>query len=146
MNSTQRYTKPIYFETVIKGLDLKNSGETAVLLKNALKNLGAITSVIRRVAVTAYEMEMNIAIHAHEGILIATINPGCIEIIAEDKGSGIWDIDQAMREGYSTATEEFQRLGFGGGMGLPNIKKNADVFEINSFSNKGTKLRAIIFF
>lgn len=146
MDSTQRCIEPICFETVVKGLELTHSGETAVLLKNTLKKLAVSPSVIRRVAVTAYEMEMNIAIHAHEGVLTATVNPGCVEIIADDKGPGICDIGQAMREGYSTATEDFQRLGFGAGMGLPNIKRNADVFEIDSYSNKGTKLRVKLFF
>lgn len=146
MDNIQRSMEPICFETVIKGLELTHSGETAVLLKNTLKELAVAPSVIRRVAIAAYEMEMNIAIHAREGLLTATVNPGCVEIIAEDKGPGICDIDQAMQEGYSTATEDFQRLGFGGGMGLPNIKRNADIFEIDSYSNNGTKLKVKMFF
>lgn len=138
--------KGVSFKTEIMGIKLARLGETALWLKKTLESMAVTPSIVRRCVITAYEAEANIAVHAEKGVLTAMITPGCIEIVAEDKGPGISDIDLAMQDGYSTTTEVSQRLGFGAGMGLPNIKKNADVLEIDSSFKNGTKLLAKVFF
>lgn len=113
-------------------------GEAASRIKTALQKIGVPPPIIRRVAVAAYETEMNIAIHAERGDLILIINPDCIEILAEDTGAGIADLEMAMQEGYSTAPDYIRKMGFGAGMGLPNSKRCADIFELRSQLGKGT--------
>jgi anti-sigma regulatory factor (Ser/Thr protein kinase) len=92
------------------------AGEAAAKVKKTLQQIGMDPDTVRRAAIVAYEAEMNIVIHAHQGVLTALISPECIEIIAEDEGSGIADVDLAMREGFSTAPDEIRELGFGAGM------------------------------
>lgn len=128
----------------VAGGDFLAAGEAAARLKKTLQQIGMNPDTIRRAAIIAYEAEMNIVIHASRGVLTATIRPDCIEIIAEDEGPGIADIDLAMREGYSTAPDEVRELGFGAGMGLPNIKRNSDELDIHSTVGVGTVLRATI--
>jgi len=129
----------------IKGSDFGNAGNVSTKIKDILKRIGITPSIIRRVAIATYEAEMNVVMYAYHGILNFTLTPECIEIIVDDEGPGIEDIELAMQEGYSTATEEMREMGFGAGMGLPNIKKNSDEFEITSEVNKGTKLRIVIY-
>lgn len=93
-----------------------------------------------------YEAEMNLVIHARGGTLRAEITHERIELTARDEGPGIADVDLAMREGYSTAPDHVRELGFGAGMGLPNIKRNADALYIDSVVGRGTELRAVIYF
>jgi anti-sigma regulatory factor (Ser/Thr protein kinase) len=100
--------------------------------------------VIRRVAISTYEAEINMVIHANGGVITATISPECIGVEFVDCGPGIPDISLALREGWSTATDDVRNLGFGAGMGLPNIKKNADEFDIKTQQGVGTTLKISI--
>jgi anti-sigma regulatory factor (Ser/Thr protein kinase) len=129
----------------IKGGDFGNAGSVSTKIKDKLKEIGIPSSIVRRVAIATYEAEMNIVMYAYHGILNFVLTPQQIKIIVDDKGPGIEDIGLAMQEGYSTATEEMREMGFGAGMGLPNIKKNSDEFEITSQVNKGTKLKIVIY-
>lgn len=133
------------FEQVfkIKGGDFINAGESSIRIRNILKDIGIDANIIRRVAIAAYEAEMNVVMYAQRGLMKVIINPEKIILHIEDKGQGIEDIELAMKPGFSTATEEMRERGFGAGMGLPNIKKNADRFNIQSIVGKGTKLDMI---
>jgi anti-sigma regulatory factor (Ser/Thr protein kinase) len=128
----------------IAGNDFNNAGKATEQAKKILKQIGIDPSAMRRVAIAAYEAEMNIVIHAYQGKLMFNITPRYIEVIADDSGPGIPDIEKAMQEGYSTAPDRIRELGFGAGMGLPNMKKFSDIFEINSIVGKGTRVRMII--
>ena len=108
--------------------------------------LGIQSDVCRRAAVIAYEAEINLVIHADGGTLKAVISEDRLEITAKDEGPGIPDIEQAMTEGYTTASNQAREMGFGAGMGLPNIKRNSDLFEIESVPGAGTVLRSTVFF
>ncbi|HHU02069.1 MAG: ATP-binding protein [Christensenellales bacterium] len=126
--------------SVEKG-DYLRAGEASTKMKNMLKKLGIGGSVLRRISVAAYEVEMNLVIHSLGGTLSIDLDGDYIWLVSEDIGPGIPDIESAMREGYSTADEIAQGMGFGAGMGIPNMKRNADVFEIESEPNKGTKIK-----
>ena len=104
------------------------------------KKIGIDPAIIRRTGIVCYESEMNIVMYAKKGVTELKITPEKIVIKVNDEGQGIADIPLAMKEGYSTATEEMRQMGFGAGMGLPNIKKNADVFRIESRPGKGTDI------
>ncbi len=129
----------------IKGGNFEHAGSASSSLKERLKKIGVEIKDMRRVMITAYEAEMNVVIHARRGIMRITLNNGQIDIEVTDEGPGINNIDQAMKEGYSTAPAEARELGFGAGMGLPNIKKNSDLFEIESTVGRGTRLRSTIY-
>ncbi len=129
----------------IKGGDFGNAGRVSTKIKEMLKEIGIDSSIIRRVAIATYEAEMNVVMYAYHGMLNFTLTPQQIKIIVDDEGPGIENIELAMQEGYSTATEEMREMGFGAGMGLPNIKKNSDDFEITSNVSKGTRLKIIIY-
>jgi serine/threonine-protein kinase RsbT len=131
-------------EFPVKGQDFSNAGAVACRIKDLLKELGIDTQIVRRAAIALYEAEMNIIMYAGEGRVKLAVSPGKVRIIVDDSGPGIPDIDLAMTEGYSTATQEMRELGFGAGMGLPNIKKNADAFRIDSEVGRGTHLEIII--
>lgn len=124
----------------IKGGDFINAGNVSVQIKKILKEIGVKPEIVYRVSICCYEAEMNTTMYADEGQLDFTITPNEVSILIEDKGKGIENIALAMREGYSTATAEMKEMGFGAGMGLPNIKKNSDEFKIESEINKGTLL------
>ncbi|MDN5331840.1 MAG: serine/threonine-protein kinase RsbT [Tepidanaerobacteraceae bacterium] len=127
------------------GGDFNMAGKATEQAKKVLKQLGVNPSAMRRASIVAYEAEMNIVIHAYKGKLIFDITPSLIEITAEDEGPGIEDIELAMQEGFSTAPERIREMGFGAGMGLPNMKKFSDEFEITSVVGKGTKVKMKIF-
>jgi serine/threonine-protein kinase RsbT len=131
-------------EFLIKGGDFAGAGKVSCEIKNLLKELGLSSQVVRRVAIAAYEAEMNVIMYAWEGRFDLLVTPKKVRIIVEDQGPGIENVDLAMREGYSTATEEMRELGFGAGMGLPNIKKNSDDFRIISEPGRGTRLEMTI--
>jgi anti-sigma regulatory factor (Ser/Thr protein kinase) len=131
-------------EFPVKGGDFAKAGAVACRIKDLLKELGLDTRVIRRAAIASYEAEMNVIMYAWEGRINLAVSPGTVRITVDDKGPGIPDIDLAMTEGYSTATPEMRELGFGAGMGLPNIKKNSDTFRIDSEVGRGTRLEIII--
>jgi len=131
-------------EFEIKGGDFINAGEASCKIRNILKEIGIDANIIRRVAIASYEAEMNVVMFARRGIMGFTVTPDKIFITVDDEGQGIEDIELAMQPGYSTATPEMREMGFGAGMGLPNIKKNADTFNISSTVGVGTKLEIII--
>ena len=123
------------------GDDFSRAGEASGAIKKTLKDLGFRPDVIRRVAIAAYEAEINMVIHANGGAITAVITPELISIEFRDQGPGIADISLAMQEGWSTATDDVRNLGFGAGMGLPNINKNVDEFDIETKPGVGTTLR-----
>lgn len=129
----------------IDGQDFASAGMVSTQVKAILKSIGYSPELIRRAAISAYEAEMNVVMHARKADVTLTASDKEIYIIVIDEGKGIKDIELAMKEGYSTATEEQRALGFGAGMGLPNIKKNADVFEINSVVEVGTRLEILFY-
>lgn len=122
------------------GDDFTRAGEASGKVKNMLKQLGYSPEAIRRVSIAMYEAEINMVIHANGGCILVEVLPDRVEILLEDTGPGIADIDLAMTEGYSTAPDEVRSLGFGAGMGLPNIKKYTDEMRIESEVGVGTKL------
>ena len=127
-------------EYLVKGWDFTRAGEASCEVKNTLKQIGISPDVIRRVAIASYEAEMNVVMYARQGKIQCEIDTTRIKITIEDEGPGIKDINLAMQEGFSTATPEMREMGFGAGMGLPNIKRNSDFFEIDSDLGRGTKL------
>lgn len=129
----------------ITGGDFHHAGQVSTQIKEILKELGINPIIVRRAAISAYEAEMNVVMYAQKGIFTLEVTPQQINFLVQDEGQGIPDIELAMQEGYSTATPEMREMGFGAGMGLPNIKKNSDIFEIFSEVGKGTCLKIIIF-
>jgi anti-sigma regulatory factor (Ser/Thr protein kinase) len=126
----------------IRGGDFSRAGAAASRVKYILKEIGLDGDLIKRAVVIAYEAEINVVSYARRGKLTLSISPSTIGILVEDEGPGIEDIELAMQPGYSTASEWIREMGFGAGMGLPNIKKNADHLEIESEVNVGTRLYA----
>lgn len=133
-----------YKEYSIKSRDFVHAGEASLDLKNILKNIGFNTAAIRRVAVASYEAELNTVMYGKKGKMSVTLKADGVYLVFSDEGPGIPDIDLAMTEGYSTATDELREMGFGAGMGLPNIKKNSDEFNITSKVGEGTRLEIFI--
>ena len=125
---------------VVDGQDFVSCGRASEDVKRTLKSLGISSQIIRKVAIAMYEGEVNMVIHAEGGVADVEIYANRIEIVLSDKGKGIVDIEKAMQEGYSTATDEIRELGFGAGMGLPNMKKYTDEMIIESMVNVGTKI------
>lgn len=134
----------IAFSYKVDGNDFTRAGEISSKVKKQLKQLGLPPEVIRRVAITMYEAEINMVIHADGGTIDVEITPEDIHIVFSDKGPGIPDIEKAMQEGFSTATHEVQELGFGAGMGLPNIKRNSDRMNIDTKVGVGTTIDVVI--
>ncbi len=132
-------------EFVVSGDDFISAGEASTKIKRTLRQIGIDSTVIRRVAISVYEAEMNVVIHANKGEIILEVFDDKIIIFVNDKGPGIKDINLAMQEGYTTATEEARKQGFGAGMGLPNIKRSTDEFEITSKIGIGTKLKMLFY-
>lgn len=129
----------------VNAYDFTCAGEASGKLKRSLKDLGFDANLIRKVAIAVYEAEINMVIHAEGGVIDATITPECITIVLADKGPGIPDVDLAMQEGYSTAPENVRSLGFGAGMGLPNIKKYTDEMNIDTQIGVGTTITLKIY-
>jgi serine/threonine-protein kinase RsbT len=127
-------------EFSIVGKDFSKAGSVSTQIKSILKEIGFNPAIIRRAAIASYEAEMNVVMYANRAVVRLSASPSAIKIEIEDEGQGIADIDLAMQEGYSTATPEMREMGFGAGMGLPNIKRNADHFEIASEAGRGTRL------
>lgn len=119
-------------------------GEASSHIKKTLKQLGLPAALIKRTAISMYEAEINTIIHGGGGTCQVSITPASIRIVFEDHGPGIPDIDLAMKEGYSTATPEVREMGFGAGLGLPNIKKNSDELSIESKAGEGTRVTILI--
>ncbi|MBU1698807.1 MAG: ATP-binding protein [Candidatus Eisenbacteria bacterium] len=128
----------------VGGGDFDVAGEVSTKIKAILKEAGLDSKIIRRVAIASYEAELNVVIHAESGEVDFVLTPMEIRITVSDKGPGIKDIDLAMQEGYSTATDDMREKGFGAGMGLPNIKRTADDLKIESIVGEGTTLHITI--
>ena len=127
----------------IEGGNFSKAGHASSQVKKNLKQLSVDAKLIKQIVVALYEAEVNIVAHATNGTIEVTIKPGEVMMIAQDIGPGIKDIDLAMREGYSTASQKVRQMGFGAGMGLPNIKKNVDTLTIDTEVGKGTTLTMI---
>lgn len=133
-------TSPLTYSFTVHGDDFSSAGEASVQVKKILRNIGFDADTIRRVSIAMYEAEINMVIHAGGGVAELFVYPDRIVITLTDKGPGIADIDLAMSEGYSTAPDNIRSLGFGAGMGLPNIKRYSDELSIDSKLGEGTKL------
>jgi CBS domain-containing protein/anti-sigma regulatory factor (Ser/Thr protein kinase) len=129
----------------IVGGDFNAAGEASTSLKTTLNRLGISPSVTRRVAVATYEAEMNVVIYTDGGEIVAEVRPDRVRIEVKDNGPGIADVEQAMQIGFSTAPEWVREMGFGAGMGLPNIQACADVMRLDSKAGEGTRLEIIIY-
>ena len=128
----------------LHGRDFDRAGETSTEIKTMLKELGIDSHVIRRVVVVCFEAEMNVVMYADEGSLTFVLTDDDIGIEIADRGPGIGDLDRALEEGWSTATDEMREMGFGFGMGLPNIRRNSDSFDIRSEVGVGTTVTSRI--
>jgi anti-sigma regulatory factor (Ser/Thr protein kinase) len=128
----------------ITGNNFFGAGKAATEVKTILKQLGVNSEIVRRIAIASYEAEMNVVMYAKRASMNIEISQEKIKIVVDDEGPGIQNIELAMNEGYSTATREMREMGFGAGMGLPNIKRNADHLKIESEVGKGTKVEFVI--
>jgi serine/threonine-protein kinase RsbT len=133
-----------YFD--VQPRDFVRAGEASLKVQRMLRNIGFDETLIRRASVCAYEAEMNIVMYGGKGELVLSVDPDKVVLYANDDGVGIEDIEEALKEGFSTAPHEYREMGFGAGMGLPNIKKNADSFDIQSTRNEGTRLKMVFHF
>ena len=131
----------LIFRFEVDGEDFTSAGQASVQIKKNLRQLGMNPEIIRKVSIAMYEGEINMVIHAGGGIATVTIEDGYIEIELADHGPGIEDIEKAMMEGYSTAPDNVRSLGFGAGMGLPNMKRYTDNMEIESEVGVGTTIK-----
>jgi serine/threonine-protein kinase RsbT len=132
-------------EFFVQGNDFANAGMASTKVKSILKKIGFDPKLVRRVAISTYEGEMNVVMHAKRAKVNLSVTPHLIEVVIDDQGKGIPDVELAMQEGFTTATEEMRAMGFGSGMGLPNIKKNSDELDIKSEVGKGTRLQMKFF-
>ena len=130
----------LIFRFQVDGEDFTTAGQASVQIKKNLRQLGIDAEVIRRVSIAMYEGEINMVIHAGGGLATVTVKEEYIEIVLADSGPGIKDIELAMQEGYSTAPDSIRSLGFGAGMGLPNMKKYTDDMLIESTVGVGTTI------
>jgi len=135
----------MHFDYKVEGGDFTRAGYASSQVKRSLKQLNVDPKVIKRVVVALYEAEVNIVAHAYHGNIHVEINTEKIKMTLIDEGPGIANIEQAMQMGFSTATPEVREMGFGAGMGLPNIKNNSDEFRIESEVGVGTKLNIVVY-
>jgi anti-sigma regulatory factor (Ser/Thr protein kinase) len=133
----------MHFEYQINGGDFTNAGVASSHLKKILKQLNIDFRLIKKIVVALYEAEVNVVAHAYHGIINVDIDTSKITIVIEDEGPGIADIDQAMQEGFSTASRQVREMGFGAGMGLPNIKRNSDELIVTSKPGSGTRVQIL---
>ena len=138
-------TKYSEMEFTVEHYNMEKAGRASTEIKKALKLRNYDPKLIRRVAIASYELEINLVVHAKGGIMRCSILPDKITIIAMDDGPGIEDVNQALKEGYSTANEFVRSHGFGAGMGLANTKRVSDEFTIDSVLGKGTTVRSVVF-
>ncbi len=136
----------VHFRYDVDSEDFTRAGEASSDLKNKLKKLGVNPVAVRKVAIAMYEGEINMVIHANGGIIDVDIYPSKVTMCLKDTGPGIADINKAMQEGYSTAPDEIRSLGFGAGMGLPNMKKSSDEMSIESTVGVGTTVTMTVNF
>lgn len=132
----------LYRETfTIVGDDFAHGGDAATAIKAVMKELGLDAGIVRRLSIANFEAEMNVIMYARQARMELVITPAAVRVVVADEGPGIADLELAMQEGYSTATSEMRARGFGAGMGLPNIRRSTDRFEIESVPGQGTTLR-----
>ena len=127
----------------IKSRDFIRAGEASIKIQTLLKSLSFDPKLIRRVAICGYEGEMNVVMHGGDGLLSFAVDTGKLIMEISDDGPGIADIERAMQAGFSTASDEHREMGFGAGMGLPNMKKNADEIIVESEAGQGTRVRMV---
>ena len=132
--------EPLKLHYDVLGGDFTSAGNASVLAKKVLRQLGYDPEIIRRVSIAMYEGEINMVIHANGGVVDIVVYPEYIELVLADKGPGIPDVAQAMQEGFSTAPDNIRSLGFGAGMGLPNMKKHTDDMKIDTVIGEGTTI------
>ena len=132
------------FHFDVDGTDFTSAGQASANVKRSLRQLGLAPDIIRQVSIAMYEGEINMVIHAGGGEADVTVFEDKIEIVLTDHGPGIKDIDLAMQEGYSTATDTVRSLGFGAGMGLPNMKRYTDEMHIETEVGKGTTIKMYV--
>ena len=132
------------FHFDIDGEDFSSAGEASVAVKKKLRQLGFPSDVIRRCSIAMYEGEINMVIHANGGTADVLVEPDKITMILEDHGPGIPDVELAMKEGYSTSTDQIRNMGFGAGMGVPNMKRYTESLEIDTKVGVGTKLTMVV--
>ena len=125
--------------------DFASAGQVSIAVKNLLKQVGFQAEMLRRVAIVAFEAEMNVVMYGGGGEMSVYLSPQAVRLVISDQGPGIPDLDLAMQEGWSTATPEMREMGFGAGMGLPNIKRNSDRLSIDTGPGRGTRLQVDIF-
>lgn len=134
------------FRFELEGGNFSKAGYASSQIKKVLKQLSVDPRIIKRVVVALYEAEVNIVAHAWRGTVVAELDADKIHLCLEDEGPGIPDIEQAMQEGFSTASPAVREMGFGAGMGLPNMKKNVDELSIESQVGKGTTVNMTTWF
>jgi len=134
-------SEELVFHFDVDGEDFTSAGQASVQIKKDLRQLGISPEIIRRVSIAMYEGEINMVIHANGGTVDVKVCEDCIEMILADRGPGIKSIEQAMQEGFSTASDNTRSLGFGAGMGLPNMKRYTDSLEIESTVGVGTTVK-----
>ena len=139
------YGRSNYFKISHIRRGFTRAGEASSDVKRKLKQMGVNPEAIRKVAIAMYEGEINMVIHADGGEITVEITPEKIDMILDDKGPGIKDVELAMQAGYSTAPDEIRSLGFGAGMGLPNMKKYSDQMEIDTRIGEGTKITMTVY-
>ncbi|MPN07848.1 Anti-sigma F factor [bioreactor metagenome] len=136
----------MHFEYEIEGGDFSSAGKASSDIKKILKQLNIDPQIVRRIAIALYEAEVNVVAHACKGIMKVDLDVHKIKILLEDEGPGIENIERAMQEGFSTASDEVRQMGFGAGMGLPNIKRNTDEMCLTSVPGRGTTLEMTVNF
>ncbi len=138
-------SEPVVLRYNVDGENFTSAGEASVAVKKSLRQMGFPPEIIRCVSIAMYEGEINMVIHADGGVATVNVYPEKIEIILADKGPGIADIELAMQEGYSTAPDNIRTLGFGAGMGLPNMKRYTDEMKIDSTVGVGTTVTMAVY-
>ena len=136
----------MHFEYNVEGGDFTNAGTTSSKVKKMMKQLGVDPAIVKRTVVALYEAEVNIVAHAYRGTIYVDLEDTSVSIKLVDEGPGIPDINQAMQKGYSTASPQVREMGFGAGMGLPNMQSNSDKLVVNSVVGKGTTVEIVNYF
>ncbi len=131
---------PLVFHFDVDGENFTSAGQASTQVKKNLRQIGLSPDIIRRVSIAMYEGEINMVIHASGGVADVTVTEEYVEIVLKDKGPGIESVERAMQEGFSTATDSIRSLGFGAGMGLPNMRRYTDSMEIDTVVGVGTTI------
>lgn len=143
MCATSEKHASLHYEFEVDGGDFAKAGDASSRVKKILQQIGADPEIVRRVAVACYEAEMNVVIHANHGTVVLDADLATVRVRVEDQGPGIEDIDLAMTPGYSTAPDSIREMGFGAGMGLPNMKNCSNELQIASEKGVGTTVRMV---